>query len=86
MSEAPGPGWGGALRSRVVPEPHEETSQVVSASQIKEEDIKTNDHSQDPAYVTLKVKKQVRSLVASPHLPLTRLFRMEMYLFSESNA
>lgn len=86
MSEAPGPGWGGALRSRVVPEPPAETSQVVSASQIKMEDLKTTDHSEDPAYVTLKVKKQVRGLIAAPNLPLTRLIRMEMYLISGSNA
>jgi len=86
MSEAPGPGWGGALRSRDVPVPHAETSQVVSASQIKMEDLKTTDHSEDPAYVTLKVKKQVRALVAATNLPLTRLIRMEMSLISGLNA
>jgi len=88
MSQAPGPGWGGALRSRDVPVPHAETSesQVVSASQIKMEDLKTTDHSEDPAYVTLKVKKQVRALVAATNLPLTRLIRMEMSLFSGLNA
>ena len=57
MSQAPGP----TLRSQVVPETlaHPESSQV--ASQIKGEDIKT-DHSEDPAYVSLKVKQQVPRL------------------------
>jgi len=50
------------------------------------EDLKTTDHSEDPAYVTLKVKKQVRALVAATNLPLTRLIRMEMSLISGLNA
>ena len=74
MSEAPGPGWhGGALRSRIGPEPHGEPSQVASESQIKEEDLKPTDHSEDPAYVTLKVKKQVRGLVAAPPTAINTL-------------
>ena len=55
MSQVPGP----TTRSQVVPETlaHPESSQVASQA-IKGEDIKT-DHSDDPAYVNLKVKQQV---------------------------
>ncbi len=91
MSQAPGPGWSGALRSQDPPEPPAPSplppsplSQGGPPSQIKGEDLKS-ELPDDPAFVNLKVKQQVRRLQPLP-LPLKPFFRMEQSLTLGLNA
>jgi hypothetical protein len=92
MSQAPGPGWSGALRSQDPPEPLAPSplapsplSQGGPPSQVvKGEDLKS-ELPDDPAFVCLKVKQQVHRLQPLP-LPLTPFFRMEQSLTLGLNA